>query len=194
MGRPKKYVYEPGDVVGKGWVYIREGTGGAGQRKIRVLCPICKREVEHDHGTIRRVDRPEQGLMSCGCDIQRWRAEKFRVGTPLESCLRKLEKRYRSNASDRGHQFLLDPVVFSELVQSPCFYCGTSPYKAPFSQTVSTRHILLNGVDRVDSTLDYTPENTVACCHQCNIMKNTTLLGDFLKRCRLIASRFPESS
>jgi hypothetical protein len=37
-----------------------------------------------------------------------------------------------------------------------------------------------NGIDRIDSSRGYTPENTVPCCSTCNLMKSDSTHEAFL--------------
>jgi len=36
-----------------------------------------------------------------------------------------------------------------------------------------------NGIDRVDPTKGYTPENTVSCCSRCNYAKHEMTLSEY---------------
>ena len=75
-----------------------------------------------------------------------------------------------------------------KLFESPCFYCGASP------NTVKTipkgqGSFVFNGIDRVDNSLGYTPENCVACWRVCNFMKQDMSVEDFLIHIRKILAR-----
>jgi hypothetical protein len=62
---------------------------------------------------------------------------------------------YRRRAKDRRLSFDLTFEEFLNRVRKPCFYGGG----------VST------GLDRLDNSQGYTPENTVGCCGNCNMVK-----------------------
>jgi len=49
---------------------------------------------------------------------------------------------------------------------SPCAYCGDLQEHG-------------NGLDRIDSTKQYTKENTVSCCKRCNHAKNDMSVSEF---------------
>jgi hypothetical protein len=51
-----------------------------------------------------------------------------------------------------------------ELWSAPCYLCGRSPSF---------------GIDRLDASGDYTPENSRSCCTDCNYMKKDAELGAF---------------
>lgn len=61
------------------------------------------------------------------------------------------------------------------MMKSPCVYCG---YLS--EQT-------LNGIDRMDSTWAYTPQNCVSSCKACNFMKKCLDPMTFIERCHHIA-------
>ena len=64
---------------------------------------------------------------------------------------------YKKNAKRRNIDFKLTKEEFYNITQLPCFYCGD------FHD--------YNGIDRIDSTKDYTINNCVSCCEICNKMK-----------------------
>ncbi|KAL6754029.1 hypothetical protein V8C86DRAFT_3028366 [Haematococcus lacustris] len=53
-----------------------------------------------------------------------------------------------------------------DLWESSCYLCGQSP---------------AFGIDRVDASSAYTPENSRSCCTTCNVMKYTWTLPEFLE-------------
>jgi hypothetical protein len=78
----------------------------------------------------------------------------------------------RSSAKTRGIEYLLLDDEAIEIMSSPCFYCG---------KDVPT------GIDRVDSSIGYTNDNSVSCCSMCNYMKRTYEKEEFIEQCRLIS-------
>jgi hypothetical protein len=66
---------------------------------------------------------------------------------------------YKSSAKSRGLAFTIKDDEFTNMVKSPCYYCGILQDKG------------FNGIDRVDSTKSYHKENCVGCCEMCNKMK-----------------------
>jgi hypothetical protein len=67
---------------------------------------------------------------------------------------------------------------FASLVVRPCFYCGRLP---------SDLGKVFHGIDRVASDMDYTVDNCVPCCGQCNMLKGSRRISDFLTLVYLIA-------
>ena len=74
--------------------------------------------------------------------------------------------------------FLIDFKTFKGLVKSDCFYCNVSP-----AQTIDyykwTQGFTYNGIDRIDSSKGYTPDNCVSCCSKCNYAKRSMSSKDF---------------
>lgn len=79
---------------------------------------------------------------------------------------------YRKGAKKRGMSFLLGIEYFVENWNSRCHYCGAT--------------INGIGVDRIDSSIGYQPDNVVICCTRCNFMKGSLSFEDFLAQCEMI--------
>lgn len=62
-----------------------------------------------------------------------------------------------------------------EMIKKPCFYCNLLPDNT------------LNGIDRMDNTCGYCPENCVTCCKNCNFIKKALDAHTFVKRCQHIS-------
>jgi hypothetical protein len=71
----------------------------------------------------------------------------------------------------------LDDEYAIGLLLDDCYYCGDA---------IDENH--LNGIDRLDSNLDYTIDNVCSCCKMCNFMKNSIHWIVFIKRCHHIAA------
>lgn len=76
---------------------------------------------------------------------------------------------YRHSAAAKKRSFTLSLQEFADLTQKPCVYCGGfSPGK---------QH---NGIDRIDSALGYTKDNTQTCCSVCNTAKRDYSHAEFM--------------
>lgn len=62
--------------------------------------------------------------------------------------------------------FDLPRALFDDLVTDSCFYCGAAA--AP-----------VNGIDRVDNSRHYVPDNVVTACKICNRAKHTMTREEF---------------
>lgn len=80
---------------------------------------------------------------------------------------------YLNTAKNKGLEFNLTEEDCHELFKSECYYCGEE----------STDKLNI-GIDRLDSNCDngYNKENTVSCCMNCNMIKNTIPFNIFIKK------------
>jgi len=149
---------------------------------VEAICD-CGRLINVRPGNLRSGN-----TKSCGC-YQRRRASE---GNKLEkSTLRKLLKRYSGSAKNRNLPFFLTLDQFELLVSSSCHYCGDSPSRDICLKTAfSVERIKFNGIDRMDNSLGYTPDNCVPCCTRCNYMKRDLNYLEFIRRIKHIASKF----
>lgn len=74
-----------------------------------------------------------------------------------------------SNLKRRGLECSVNRDEIMNISSMPCFYCGTK---------------MSGGVDRVDSTKQYTIDNIVSCCSTCNYMKGTLSQTQFIQSCQ----------
>ncbi len=125
---------------------------------------------------------------SCGClqrDAVTGNTWTVKVGTAFLNLYREYEKAARV----RGLLWTLDGVLFRELTQAQCSYCGSAPNSR--SRARSGEIYIYNGIDRKDNTVGYTPENCVTCCGVCNYMKADHSVDFFLSHVAKIAERRP---
>ena len=89
------------------------------------------------------------------------------------------ENKYNSyvyGAKIRNLDFNLTKVDCLKMFSKKCFYCGFND---------KTKY---NGIDRMNSNLNYIPSNCVPCCTTCNMMKGTIKSNDFIQICSHIAT------
>ena len=84
--------------------------------------------------------------------------------------------RVKNGAKLRGIPFELPYEEFAEFYGLPCVYCGDA------TDTIN--------LDRIDSGKGYLFDNVVPCCPECNHMKGTKSLPDFIQKIKRIASNF----
>ena len=122
---------------------------------------------------------------SCGCyrkEITRKRSIRNGYGIHLpkgESGFREVFHRYKYAAQKRGLKFQLPQKIFRQLLNGQCFYCGIGPATEQ-GEKDSHSFFVYNGIDRVNSSGDYVPENVVTCCKRCNEMKMAHSQKEFL--------------
>ena len=165
---------------------IRIPAAGARGRKggttpgVRLLCDCGRGEY------VARLDRLIAGRnTSCGCGRGRPGCQSDPVRAGMNQCL----AYYKGNAKQRGLTWGLTDEEFFRLIVLPCFYCGQPPsavQKLPRRIRNETRRnyydsgFASSGVDRVDNSLPYTPQNSVPACAQCNRAKNDMPYGEWL--------------
>ena len=86
------------------------------------------------------------------------------------SLVTKLVSRIKCDAIKVGHIWELSQLDTYKLISSACVYCGHNPWPAG-----------RNGIDRVDSTGEYTKNNCVSACAMCNRAKNDKTLAEFFE-------------
>lgn len=87
-----------------------------------------------------------------------------------------LFKEYQKSARIRKRVFELTFWDFASRVTLPCYFCGFNKH--------------LNGLDRLNSALDYTLDNVVPCCSKCNFMKQRYSCEEFIEQCKRVALNF----
>lgn len=105
-----------------------------------------------------------------------------RITVLFREAYRKLTSRHKKRW---GGEPCITLAEFKAIVTQPCVYCGfeasnevkdRNPRGGIYSETV----LRVNGVDRKDSRLGYTAENTQTACRYCNSGKNVHQEGFFL--------------
>lgn len=168
---------------------------GSGKNKAHFY--LCKCDCGNEK-IIRLTDFKTGRTKSCGC-IQKARtaelgkARKLPNGT---SPINILFSQYKKSAETRALQFKLNLIKFKELIAGNCYYCGSEPSAICRSRHYpETDFVMYNGVDRKDSSQDYSPENCVSCCGNCNYAKSDMSEKDFLDLVRKIYhNHFNETS
>lgn len=118
-------------------------------------------------------------VISCGCYHKTVVSNTGRANT-LADCLglqNLLYYRFITGAKNRGKEVTIDRGLFDQITKSPCHYCGSAPTNQ-FKHNMAC-NLKYNGVDRIDSTIHYTPTNVVPCCKHCNWAKNKCSTQEF---------------
>jgi len=169
------YFCRYGNLTGKRfgrWLVVRH-TGKGKKRAQHYWECLC------DCGTVREV-RTSQLLIgrstNCGCfGLQ---AMKIKNSLPVgQSALNTVLGRYKREAKKRNYEWDLSKEDFVKITALNCHYCGISPLNRTESRNGA---FVYNGIDRVENSVGYTINNTVACCRDCNLAKYKKTAKDFL--------------
>jgi len=115
---------------------------------------------------------------SCGClgtEIRRTRRVSKNHSEVTATILG-----YKRHAKTRGIKFELTREEVIDIIFKKCYYCGCEPSNLKVTKNSIDGGLYYNGLDRVDSHKNYTVDNVVPCCHQCNRAKNNMSKKDFL--------------
>jgi hypothetical protein len=139
-------------------------------------------------GKIKKVDRAcdlRHGYVkSCGC-LNRELASKRRLGKPPpgilpvgQAGLRLALRNYKLWAQRRNLTFELTDEEFFKLSRLPCTYCGSPPEQRNCYGKYN-KGCVMNGIDRQNTLLGYTKNNSVPCCKHCNRAKWRMTVPEF---------------
>lgn len=153
-----------------------EGWNGAHKTLWSFKCD-CGAVIIRRLATVRRGD-----VKSCGC-LRREGAYIAHNKKPVgESSFNALYHKYKRQAEKRGYAFALEKELFRDLTKRDCFYCGSPPAAvvSATSKGGTNGRYTYTGVDRIDNSIGYTPENVVPCCSTCNRAKHTSPREEFI--------------
>jgi hypothetical protein len=105
---------------------------------------------------------------SCGCLAKETKSTLHRLPND-GGVINHLILQYKRHARDKGLEYELSYEQFEKLIRGPCSYCGIPPSNNKI--TKNCKGFLYSGIDRVDSTLGYIPDNCVSACSDCNRVK-----------------------
>lgn len=98
---------------------------------------------------------------------------------------------YKTGAKQRNIPFEISVQEFHQIVQLDCFYCGSSPAMITHRSKKYDPYVH-NGIDRLDSGLGYTWDNSIPCCLVCNKMKLNYDVEFFLRHLQKIAHHWKD--
>jgi len=180
-----------GDTVGQ-FVVVRSELVG----KNKTWICRCRCGAEKRFWRASAINRQK----TCGCGTD----EAGLTAKQRRSMLSRMQG-YKAGAKARGLVWGLAYCEFVGVATGRCFYCDAEPSKwdcvsgAPSVKKASPNakpadyEICFTGVDRLNSSLGYTPENVVPCCVKCNRAKSDMSLSDFKNHvARMYAWLFPQ--
>ena len=114
---------------------------------------------------------------SCGCLSKEVKKAKRLPNN--QGVINHIILQYKRHARDRNLSWNLTYEQVEKIIQEPCFYCGAekSNHKVTKNCKEGYDH---NGIDRIDSSVVYEPNNVVSCCKICNHAKSNLTKDDFI--------------
>jgi DNA-directed RNA polymerase subunit M/transcription elongation factor TFIIS len=94
---------------------------------------------------------------------------------------------YRNQAKKRNKVFSLGFNDFESIVTAPCAFCGSPPSVVKQPHPSVNGHVIVNGIDRLDSKIGYVLSNCVSCCKACNYAKQQMTVDEFASWVRRIS-------
>lgn len=151
--------------------YERMGSGKESRRPVWLCFCDCGNFVVCDGRELTR--NSDRSRRSCGC-----------VRRNIEASFVNLFAQYKHKAKERDLEWQLTFEQFKSLVTSPCHYTGRLPQQkfVPKGKNPSPS-IMWNGIDRLDNSKGYIPDNCVPCWGVVNKMKLTLTKAEFLAIC-----------
>lgn len=126
---------------------------------------------------------------SCGCARVGKRLDEDRKRVLLSRILNNLKTSGRSVCDE-----LLNLEFLEFFITKPCFYCGREFSKKEIDYSKSSKKKLIselviyhNGIDRVNSSIDYELNNIVPCCRICNTAKTVNSPDQFIEHSKRIS-------
>lgn len=150
--------------------------------KLTVISKVKRKKYERTHykclcecGNTTIVDgsKLKNGhTKSCGCIRQEvdYGIHRMPKGEANKNAL---INTYHGNAKNKSINFELSDEEMVKLFKSNCFYCNRKPYNE-FKKKGLNGGYLFNGIDRLNNekSIGYKKDNVVACCSECNYIKN----------------------
>jgi len=114
---------------------------------------------------------------SCGCLSKEVRKSKRISKNHLE--ITAIILGYKRHAERRGFDWMLTRDEVEKVIRQDCFYCKSEPNNVKKTKNSIGDGFSYSGIDRKDSSENYTLKNIVPCCKVCNYAKSDMDLIDF---------------
>lgn len=174
--------------VFKHFTVVKEsGKDKYGNIKWECLCN-CGKTFVSPRGSITSKHRT-----SCGCKAYAWTQKRVDNDKAYRTTMNHRLSLVERNAVRKGREWKLTKELTESLILSNCYYCGVEPnqrYNLYCNQDGDIRRtgnfkriengwITVHGIDRIDSSKGYLPDNVRPCCKDCNRSKSDLIEDDF---------------
>lgn len=107
-----------------------------------------------------------RGDLCNSCYARSWRAENVEHVKNYNETIDCRFNRAKQKAKWRNLEWLISFSEFSEMCDSPCYYCNNLIGKMVTQGS---------GLDRINNDVGYIVGNVVSCCGNCNLIRNDIL-------------------
>ena len=107
--------------------------------------------------------------------------------TDKEAALGKAFANLKRHAKKRNLSVAISNCFFMEMSAHSCIYCGIPPSNTARSRKKAWAY---NGIDRLDNSRGYEPNNCVPCCKRCNWGKGVMSFDEFRQWIATVHTRF----
>lgn len=174
----KRTIFEIGQKYGMLTIVEKCGYDKHNNRLYKCRCD-CGNYV-----TVRGNALSSGNTKSCGC--YSLFVKKSKRLPDNKGVINHIILQYKRHANDRGFSWNLNYDQVKKIIESPCYYCGCekSNHKVTKNCKEGYDH---NGIDRIDSSMGYEPNNVVPCCKICNKAKGNMDKDEFIKWAKRVA-------
>ena len=168
--------YKSGDILGNCY----ELVSPLGGNNWVVKCIKCGKEQQQNVGNMKKhkkdtcfyCEHPD----SVKAAFNRTRLDKMPIDERIYYYYKNNVEKNNNKPGAKQKPFELTLEQYTKLIHSDCFYCGNKPtsdniWNKSGKRKCDDELIYINGVDRINSSKDYTVDNCVSCCPICNKMK-----------------------
>ncbi|MBO5384524.1 MAG: hypothetical protein J6A30_09515 [Ruminococcus sp.] len=114
---------------------------------------------------------------SCGCLAKEIGLSKLLPNN--KGVINHIILQYKRHARERNLEWRLTYEEVEKIISMPCHYCGTVNSNCHITKNCK-KGFKHNGIDRIDNTKGYIPDNIVPCCCICNRAKNNMEKDEFI--------------
>lgn len=150
---------------------ISKVIGNTSRKMFKVKCDCG--EIFSASGTLMRRNK----ITSCkNCSFTN--RSKMSIKTTQNQMV--FAKRVLNRCNTKHIDVAITADEYIEKAKMNCHYCNAEPMPANGTARLGEGLLKIHGLDRIDSSLGYTNENTVSCCIICNTMKASLSTNEFL--------------
>lgn len=151
------------------------------RRVYQIRCNYCNNIYNSTIENFRDVRASGQSCTKCS-NIQN---REYKLLNATDSQIGINFSNYKSRSKIKKWNFNLTREQFKDLVLKNCYYCNQEPNQFRQDRCKNKRArdsaFLMNGIDRLDSSIGYEIDNCVPCCEDCNKAKRNLSEYQFLE-------------